>query len=177
MFTVIWHLHHRGCKWDTCWNSTIKEISECYIWQYMSCLSGTEIEINPSRLEPTIFSIAVHYCTTAPYFLTWTCNQISIMAGDFSAVKMFISEKSASRSTKVILLTVNEQLLNSRIGMFTAKSKCTQFLRPLFYENTVFFKFCDFLWRDNGSFWTEKTQFSAVCYIFFTKKDYSTVGR
>jgi hypothetical protein len=56
---LIWHLHCRGSKWDPCWNCAIKDTSECYNWQYMSCLSGADIQIKLSRLEPTIFSIPI----------------------------------------------------------------------------------------------------------------------
>ncbi len=86
---LIWHLPHRGCKRDTCWNCAIKEISECYIWQYMNCLSGAEREIIQSRLKPTIFCITVQCCTTAPYFLIWTFNQICLMADDFRMRKVY----------------------------------------------------------------------------------------
>ncbi len=66
---LIWHLHCRGSKWDPCWNCAIKDTSECYIWQSMSCLSGAEIQIKLSRIRPTISSILIQYCTIEPHLL------------------------------------------------------------------------------------------------------------
>ena len=72
---LIWHLHCRGSKWDPCWNWAIKDTSECYIWQSMSCLSGAEIQIKLSRLEPTISSILIQYCTIEPHLLIQKSRQ------------------------------------------------------------------------------------------------------
>ena len=72
---LIWHLHCRGSKWDPCWNCAIKDTSECYIWQSMSCLSGAEIQIKLSRLEPIISSIPIQYCTIEPHLLIQKCRQ------------------------------------------------------------------------------------------------------
>ncbi len=72
---LIWHLHCRGSKWDPCWNCAIKDTSECYIWQSMSCLSGAEIQIKFSRLEPTISSIPILYCTIEPHLLIQNSRQ------------------------------------------------------------------------------------------------------
>jgi hypothetical protein len=35
----------------------------------MSCVSGAEIQIKLSRLEPTISSIPIQYCTIEPHLL------------------------------------------------------------------------------------------------------------
>ncbi len=72
---LIWHLHCRGSKWDPCWNCAIKDTSECYIWHSMSCLSGAEIQIKLSRLEPTISSILIQYCTIEPHLLIQNSRQ------------------------------------------------------------------------------------------------------
>ncbi len=72
---LIWHLHCRGSKWDPCWNCAIKDTSECYIWHSMSCLSGAEIQKKLSRLEPSISSIPIQYCTIEPHLLIQKSRQ------------------------------------------------------------------------------------------------------
>jgi hypothetical protein len=41
----------------------------------MSCLSGAEIQIKLSRLEPTISSITIQYCTIEPHLLIQESRQ------------------------------------------------------------------------------------------------------
>jgi hypothetical protein len=41
----------------------------------MSCLSGAEIQIKLSRLEPTISSILIQYCTIEPHLLIQKSRQ------------------------------------------------------------------------------------------------------
>jgi hypothetical protein len=61
----------------------------------MSCLSEAEIEIIPSRIEPTIFCITFQCCTTAPYLLSYEIiySTIPDMDGDYSWRKVYRSFK------------------------------------------------------------------------------------
>ena len=57
----------------------------------MSCPSEAEIEIIPSRIEPTTFCITFQCCTTAPYLLSYdfTYSTIPDMDGDYSWRKVY----------------------------------------------------------------------------------------
>jgi hypothetical protein len=61
----------------------------------MKCPSEAEIEIIPSRIEPTIFCITFQCCTIAPYLLSYefTYSTIPDMDGDYSWRKVYRSFK------------------------------------------------------------------------------------
>jgi len=61
----------------------------------MSCHSEAEIEIIPSRIEPTIFCITFQCCTTTPYLRSYefTYSTIPDMDGDYSWRKVYRSFK------------------------------------------------------------------------------------